>query len=194
MDINTSSLWVSSKSRRSDFPEKWEDWKFEEHKLRLFQEQIQGWILDVLKEIQTNGIKHSGFAMLAIIMVYFENIQKFKNGYDKEGSSEIMFTEGLKWVYPELSNNNYYEVLLKLIYKECRSGMYHVGLTGTQIVLDCSILYGISIVNGSIKICPSKLVDDVQKHFNKYITELTYRSNQDLRSNFEKRLRFVWSV
>lgn len=191
--MRKKDLSVSSKSKRSDFPDKWASWKFEGHKLRLFQEQIQGWTLDVLKEIKVK-VGHSDFAMLSVMMAYFENIQKFRNGYDKPGKSELYFTEGLKWVYPKFKTHKDGNSLTKLVYEQARCGMYHVGLTGTQIVLDCSISSGIGIVRGNIKMCPEKLVTDMQRHFDQYITDLKNPSSSVLRTNFEKRLRYIWDV
>ena len=40
-------MWISYKSKRSEFPNKWKDWDFKKHKVRLFEEQIQGWILNI---------------------------------------------------------------------------------------------------------------------------------------------------
>ena len=186
-------LSISSKSKRSDFPDKWPNWKFEEHKLRLFQEQIQGWTLDVLKEIKAK-VGHSDFAMLAVMMAYFENIQKFKDGYDKTGESELYFTEGLRWVYPKFKTHKDGNFLAKLVYEQARCGMYHVGLTGTKIILDCSISSGIGIIKRNIKMCPEKLVTNMQQHFDQYIKDLKNPSNSTLRSNFEKRLKYIWGV
>lgn len=188
-----NDLSISSKSKRSDFPPKWDDWDFEKHKIRLFEEQIQGWTLNVLKEIKTK-VGHSDFAMLSVMMAYFENIQKFKEGYDKAGKSEVFFTEGLKWVYPKFKGHKDADTLTKVVYEQARCGMYHVGLTGTKIILDCSISSGIGIVRGNIKICPGKLVEDIQNHFDQYIKDLKNPLNTILRTNFEKRLRYIWGI
>lgn len=191
--MRKKDLSVSSKSKRSDFPDKWASWKFEEHKLRLFQEQIQGWTLNVLKEIKVK-VGHSDFAMLSVMMAYFENIQKFRNGYDKPGKSELHFTEGLRWVYPKFKAHKDGNSLVKLVYEQARCGMYHVGLIGTQIVLDCSISSGIGIFKGNIKMCPEKLITNMQRHFDQYIADLKDPLNITLRANFEKRLKYIWGV
>lgn len=191
--MSKKDLSISSKSKRSAFPDKWAGWNFEEHKLRLFQEQIQGWTLDVLKEIKIK-VGHSDFAMLAVMMAYFENIQKFRDGFDRDGRSEYYFTEGLKWVYPKFKSHKNSKVLGKLVYEQARCGMYHVGLTGTQIIMDCSISSGIGIVKGNIKMCPEKLINDMQQHFDQYIKDLKNPTNITLRTNFEKRLKYIWCV
>jgi hypothetical protein len=132
--------------------------------------------------------------MLSMMMAYFENIQKFKDGYHKEGKSEAFFTKGLKWVYPKFKSHKDSSTLAALVYEQARCGMYHVGLTGTKIILDCSISSGIGITKGTIKMCPGKLVDDIQNHFDQYIKDLKNPSNKDLRTNFEKRLVYIWGV
>lgn len=146
-----------------------------------------------MKEVK-NKIGHSDFAMLAVAMVYFENIQKCKDGYGKKGNPKDGFVNGLKWVYPKFRSHKNGNALAELVYRECRCGMYHVGLIGTQIILDCSISSGIAIRKGEIIICSSKVVEDIQRHFNQYISDLKNKSNSILRANFEKRLKYIWGV
>ena len=189
-----TNLSISYKSKRNDFPTKWSDWDFELHKVRLFQEQIQGWIIDVAKEIKQRQIGHADFAILSILLSYFENIGKYKVGYGQNGKSDYYFRKGLRLVYPSIRKHGRSKVLTKLIYDQARCGMYHVGFTGNQIVLDCSISKGIKMSGKMVKICPEKLIIDLQSHFNQYCKDLKNSNNKTLRTNFEKRIKFVWGV
>lgn len=182
---------------RSDFPAKWRNWDFVNHKLRLFQEQMQGWCIDIAHYLAidpTHKNGHSGFSVLAILFSYFENIAKFKSGYIKSGKSDYYFRKGIRWVYPKLARHNKSKTITEHIYHQARCGMYHVGITGKGILLECSINSGIELKKRLIMICPDKLVDDIQLHFNTYINELRNPHNTTLRLNFSKRLKFILSL
>ena len=97
-------------------------------------------------------------------------------------------------MYPKFKTHKDGNFLAKLVYEQARCGMYHVGLTGTKIILDCSISSGIGIIKRNIKMCPEKLVTNMQQHFDQYIKDLKNPSNSTLRSNFEKRLKYIWGV
>ncbi|OGG13516.1 hypothetical protein A2773_07135 [Candidatus Gottesmanbacteria bacterium RIFCSPHIGHO2_01_FULL_39_10] len=185
--MSKSDLSISSKSKRSDFPkERWQDWPFDQ-KVRLFQEQIQGWTIDVAKDIKQKQIPHADFAILSILLSYFENIAKFMEGYNGKGESKSHFIKGIKYVYPK----KFQEKTLELLYDQARNGMYHVGLTGTKVQLDCSIESGLIYKQKGFIACPEKLIYEIQGHFNHYCTRLKNPQNRALRSNFEKREKFI---
>ena len=184
---------VSYKTKRGDFPKKWKDLNFENHKLRLFQEQIEGWVIKVAKEIKDKEIGHADFAVLAILLSYFENIAKFKVGFNKVGMSGDYFRKGLKMVFPKLKKGQKNKIH-DLFYSQTRSGLYHVGLTGPKVELDCSINAPFVFKNKRLIICPEKMIPEIQKHFDKYCQDLRDPKNRTLRVNFEKRLKFVWGV
>lgn len=187
---------VSYKSRRRDFPKKWKDLNFENHKLRLFQEQIEGWVIKVAKEIKDKKIGHADFAVLAILLSYFENIAKFKVGFTKQGKdskSGYYFRKGLRLVFPKLKKSQK-DKIHDLFYSQTRSGLYHVGLTGPKVELDCSINAAFVFNNKRLIICPKKMIPEIKEHFDKYCQDLRDPKNKTLRVNFQKRLKFVWGI
>lgn len=184
---------VSYKSKRKDFPKNWKDLHFESHKLRLFQEQIEGWVIKVAKEIKDKEIGHADFAVLAILLSYFENIAKFKVGFNRDGKSDYYFRKGLKMVFPKLKKGQKNKIH-DLFYSQTRCGLYHVGLTGSRVELDCSINEVFVFNNKRLIICPERMIPEIQKHFDKYCQDLRDPKNRTLRVNFEKRLKFVWGV
>lgn len=184
---------ISYKSKRRDFPNKWRDFDFEKHKLRLFQEQIEGWVIKVAKEIKDKKIGHADFAVLAILLSYFENIAKFKVGFNKKGRSDFYFRKGLKMVFLKLKKGQK-DKIHDLFYSQTRCGLYHVGLTGNKVELNCSIKDAFVFKNKRLVICPEKMIPEIQKHFDKYCQDLKDPKNRTLRNNFKKRLKFVWGV
>lgn len=59
------------------------------------------------REIKQKQIDHADFAILAILLSYFENIAKFKAGYIKVGNeskSGYYFRKRLRLVFPKLIN------------------------------------------------------------------------------------------
>lgn len=187
---------VSYKSKRKDFPKKWKDLNFENHKLRLFQEQIEGWVINVAKEIKDKRIGHADFAVLAILLSYFENIAKFKAGFTMFGNdsrSSYYFRKGLRQVFPKLKKGQK-DKIHDLFYSQVRSGLYHVGLTGPKVELDCSINAPFIFKKKRLIICPGKMIPSIEKHFDNYCQDLRDPKNKTLRVNFEKRLKFVWGV
>ena len=195
-NMTRQDLSISYKSKRSEFPKKYRDWKFEDHKVRLFQEQTQGWVIDVAREIKDKEIGHADFAVLSILLSYFENIAKYKVGYiktGKDGKSAFYFRKGIRMVFPRLKSSQKSKIQ-DLLYNQTRNGMYHVGLTGASVELDCIPSSALTFKNKRLIICPEKIIDEIQKHFDKYCTELKKPANKSLRSNFEKRAKFVWGV
>lgn len=183
-------LSISYKSKRSDFPDDaWVNWSFEE-KVRLFQEQIQGWVIDVARDIKQKSIPHADFAILSILLSYFENISKFVEGYDGRSESRNHFLQGVRLVYPK----KFQKKTIELLYDQARNGLYHVGLTGTKVELDCSIPCGLIYQKQRFIICPEKLIKELQNHFDKYISNLKNSSNRSLRKNFEKRGKSIWKA
>lgn len=186
--MSNKDLSVSSKSRRSDFPDGgWEKWPFEE-KVKLFQEQIQGWVIDVARDIKQKQIAHADFAILSMLLSYFENISKFIEGYDGKYNSKEHFINGIKQVYP----GKLQKKTIALFYDQARNGMYHVGLTGSKVELNCSIDCGLVYKKNRFIICPEKLINEIQGHFDKYLQELNDSRKRSLRRNFEKRGKFIW--
>jgi len=181
---------VSSKSKRSDFPKgSWNNWPFDE-KVRLFQEQIQGWVIDVARDIKQKQIAHADFAILSMLLSYFENISKFTEGYDGKYESKDHFVRGIRLVYPRKLQKN----TIELFYDQARNGMYHVGITGPKVELECSISCGFIFKNNKFTICPEKLIEEIQEHFNKYCDELKDSRKRRLRKNFVKRYKFLLGI
>ena len=167
-------------SKRSDFPEKLTIY----HKITIFYERVTGWQLDIADKIANDGIKDAGFAVLNVLLNYFEMIAKYKEGYCGIRKSPEYFSKGFKMVFPELCRNHPW--LSNKIYSNARCGLYHHGMTEGGIILMGGKLPPITpLKNKNLIITPHALVLELKEHFETYIKQLL--DDQGFRTNFEKR-------
>ena len=174
-----------------------------ENKIIIFERSTKGWQLEIADVIINGGkdfegnhvkeIKGSGFAVRHILLNYFEMIAKYIDGYIGEGKSKYYFSEGVKSVFPELIeiDQGLKKNLLKILYEDGRCGLYHGGMTESQIALSAEFPpLGIDSKMNVLLINPHKLSQELLIHFNEYINKLKNPNNNDIRENFEK--RFDW--
>jgi len=160
-----------------------------EEKVAVFADSVRGWHLDIA-QLTGKVSRHSGFAVLSIVLSYFEMVAKHKGGVTRSGKSEQYFKEGLAWVLPDLSTN---DAVLHKFYEAIRCGLYHESRTGSGIEItgDPGVFME-GITDGSaMRVNPFNLVDYLQDHFSRYIVDLLNPSNTELRVNFEKRFDHV---
>lgn len=182
--------------KRSDFPEA----LTLDNKIQIFYERVTGWQLDIA-DMVINGVKinngtiiivqivGSGYATLDILMSYFEMIAKYRDGSCKIGGARKYFAEGLKMVFPELCKQ--YPWIPEKMYYNVRCGLYHHGLTESDIMLLGEGFPPISPTEEGERLIvnPHTLVLELKKHFETYVKQL--KDDKNLRSNFEK--RFDWN-
>jgi hypothetical protein len=156
-----------------------------EEKVAIFADSVRGWHLDIA-ELTGKVSGHSGFAVLSIVVSYFEMVAKNRDGFVRKGKSEYYFKEGLGWVFPSLSANN---AVLHKFYESIRCGLYHEAGTGAGIELtgDPNVMMQGSLDGTALTVNPFNLVRPLQDHFSRYVLELLNPSNAQLRKNFEKR-------
>ncbi len=94
------SFYVSPHYRDDQFGARFPDKLNFEEKVQIFADCVRGWQLDIA-EVTAKASGHSGFAVLGILVSYFEMIAKNRDGYVRQGKSEYYFKEGLTWVFPE---------------------------------------------------------------------------------------------
>jgi len=97
----------------------------------VFADQVFGWQLDVAEDLKAHP--HALFAILSIVLSYFETIAKFEAG-DPARRSRIRFRDGFRSVIGPLATAAQLELLDKL-YKDVRGGMYHSSITSEKIML-----------------------------------------------------------
>jgi hypothetical protein len=194
-------MWISPKFQEVDF-----HWPLcLDDKITLFEDQIRGWKLEIAehmingksgndeKDIQ-QPILHSGYAVLDVLLSYFEMIAKYCDGYTKHGKSSWYFKRGVHLVFPTLSNYppSIVEELLDALYIGARCGLYHAGLTDSRIILTGQEKADLrfNLANEKLIINPHLLPKTLTAHLQHYIGELRDPNNIELRENFERRLDF----
>jgi hypothetical protein len=169
-------------------------------KIKVFEDRVLGWQLGIanmcINGVAANGtvaqpVPHSGYAVLQIVLSYFEMITQFILGSAERGKSKHYFMEGVRSVFPELRNapSDLVESLLEILYSYGRCGLYHSGMTGGRIILsgDPEMAFILDIQYKRLIINPHKLVPLLIEHLHTYCATLRDLDNADLRANFEKR-------
>jgi hypothetical protein len=177
-------------------------------KIDIFAERILGWKLDVAdrlingvmdpqEHVLREGDPNNAYAVLDIVLSYFEMIGKYYDGYTEKGMSRRYFREGMCHIFPELRTYPL-DVMNKAtdsLYADARCEMYHLGRTGTNVFLGepfsvelgkppvkgCIAIY----TNGRIEIKPQKLVLELKDHVLRYVALLKDPANVQLRRNFD---------
>jgi hypothetical protein len=174
-------------------------------KITIFADRTLGWQLDIADmvingekspdgSLSTPPIQHSGFAVLHIVLSYFEMIAKTEEGYSQPGKSEEHFKRGVLSVFPSLKSPPVpiTDELLSILYSGGRCGLYHGGLTDSRIVLigDIEAPMGFDIANNKLLINPHRLIPTMKKYFRQFEVHLRDPSNTQLRANFERRFDY----
>ena len=176
-----------------DFPKSYTEWSLEE-KIKLFEDQVLGWKLKIADEIindPDNRHPHAAFAVLSIILNYFEMIGGFLEGCRGETSFKH-FKSGLIYVFPSLKES---KDVIEILYKEVRCGMYHIGITGKKIILSRNNIASITLIPSNaekyISINPHELTKHLINNFNEYIKSLKNTEDVTTVKNFIKRLNHL---
>ncbi|MCD4673288.1 MAG: hypothetical protein K8R77_11550 [Anaerolineaceae bacterium] len=126
---NPKIFAISPNYTTLDFPG---DWTLD-NKIDVFVDRIEGWQIGIAKEIIQKKIPHRGFALLHIVFSYFEMVGKYLTGYVGSNKSKYYFRKGVRATFPEIETEE--EALLNALYSSVRNGLYHVGMTKTNVML-----------------------------------------------------------
>lgn len=174
-------------------------------KITIFLDRTNGWQLDIADQC-INGrkgpdgkfiakpIPHSGFAVLLIVLSYFEMIAKYQDGFTGKGKSEHYFKQGVYSVFPQLKRESSQAVddLLNVLYSGGRCALYHRGMTDPRIILTADIEFPMffDAREKRLVINPHRLVPALKNHLEEYGKQLLDTNNSNLRKNFERRFDF----
>lgn len=151
----------------------------------IFKDQMKGWLIDPANYLKTE--QHAGFAILAIVLSYFESIGQFLEG--ERGESGKQFSRGLREVFPDLDSAEFEEIV-KEMYQQLRCGMFHRGITREKVAIVPASQHAFAIeknADGSLKrivVTPVNLMFHLEQHLEQYTSDLLEPSNVELRSNF----------
>jgi hypothetical protein len=156
----------------------------------VFEDQMLGWLIDPANQLKPH--QHAGFAILAVVLSYFEPIGQFLTG--EEGSSKKQFGRGLREVFPGLNAAVTDEVVNEL-YDQLRCGMFHRGITKGKVLIAPDGDHALALrwaSDGSIMhivVVPRNLMYHLEQHLERYLGALREPSNTELRKNFERWFR-----
>ena len=190
--LTSETHWVAPGIEKSSlvFPLSLDD------KIRIFENRILGWQLNVAEQLYygaiatdgsrtDHGIKDNGFAVLYILLSYFEVIPRYEAGDLGDDYSGVWFKRGVKAVFPNLPAGDETDILTKM-WKGTRNGLYHSSMTSKKVFVDggaVSIDY--DAAKKRLVINPGVVAREVIKHFKDYILRLKNPLHTSLRNKFE---------
>ncbi len=156
-----------------------------EDKIDVFEDQVLGWLVTPAKMMGSS--QHSGFAMLAVTLAYFEPVGQFLEG--KAGKSEAQFTLGMKAVFPAMASAD--PILFSELYNQLRCGMFHRGITKGKVrvargTMNQLVFFRSPTQVTAIIVDPWRLLEAVELHVKEYANQLRYGADVVLRHNFER--------
>ena len=168
-----------------------EDW------IDIFEDRMTNWIFRQARFLL--GSPHSEYAIVQLLLPYFEAIAMYIKGEDSDRKSRQFFKEGFKAVFSSPRNPEH--VLLRIadvLYEDARCGFFHDNMIRSRIFFanDAheAINPNLPKVNGKIDlngdisaiiINAEKFLDEVESHFKMYVEQLRDKNNHDLRENFK---------
>jgi len=181
-------MWLTPKYKDTDFqhPLKLDD------KITIFLDRTDGWQLFIAE--QCSAIPHSAFAVLHIILSYFETIAKYHNGFAQHGQSAHYFKRGVELVFPPIMQIPDYvrDAILIDLYSGARCGLYHGSMTLAHIAVsgleEGDFRYDPN--TRTIVIDPGRMTKTLRQHLTAYGAQLRDHANVDLRARFESRFDF----
>jgi len=162
-------------------------------KIEVYYARAKGWQLIPAQET-VDKIEHSGFAVLHIVMSFFESIAKYREGYRNDDRSNEFFRKGFELVFPEVHNvipePTIRKCYLDFLYEKVRCGLYHSSMTGAGILINNDIKPVFDMGPEGITLNPKKLVEAMMVYLDKYRDELKDPKNTELRKKFERKFDF----
>ncbi len=158
-------MWVSKYSKDTDFPK---GPLSSTDRVRLFDERIRGWILEPARTLE-KADQHSGYALLNLVLPYFEMIAQCAAGTTSDHRSGSFFVNGLKAVLGPRCPD---DVFLSAFYSAVRCGCFHDGLAREDVVLSGSFAEAVEVLSGVFQVNPHRLLDVVESHFKQYLARL----------------------
>ncbi|MFH1113455.1 MAG: hypothetical protein V1792_06000 [Pseudomonadota bacterium] len=170
-------------------------------KISIFEDKINGWMLNIAEELDAK-IPHSGYAILSIVLSYFEMIVHYRDGktedldeLEKGGRPALpsaeLFKEGVLWVVNDMGwpqkNQDEIERFQHMLYDFMRCGLFHSGIAYHKVWVSGHFGQVYVFRGDDLIIDPKLLTKELKDHFDNYIGELRKGTNPSLVKNFEKR-------
>jgi hypothetical protein len=167
-----------------------------EDRIDVYEDRVRGWLFRPIAELLRT--RDFAFAALSLTLDYFEGWAQYRFGEDSKGHSKDFFVRALQEVFPIVLKREVIEravdtaEVFDTLYAQARCGAFHDGITRQRIVLrrpGAPISVSVQKVTGvfsGIAIDPVAFFEDVQAHFDRYVSELRDPAKAELRTNFAK--------
>jgi hypothetical protein len=152
----------------------------------VFQDAIQGWILNYAARLEKLNEPAAGMAIIALVAAYPETIECYLSGEDSKNASRQFFTNGMKRVFPEIADVP--ADALNSICDDLRNGLYHGSmLKGNVVLVPHGPAVAYSVEEHVFTINPFAFFERVQQHFTDYVGRLrTGKPNDREVMNFRR--------
>lgn len=128
-------------------------------------------------------LKESGYAILSIVMSYFEMIEQVTTGTVNTKGDGAFFARGFRKVYPSAPYSD--PDIMKWIYGLVRCSLYHSAMTKGAVPLSRHFEVGFRIHRDKLEINPALVVSEIRLHFDRYAQQLRNPCECDCRCSFE---------
>lgn len=149
-------------------------------KIKLYEDRVNGWFLKVAERLKNNN--EAGFVILSIAVAYIEGNQQFREGKSSEGKSKQFFVKAVRRIFDK---ENIPQTVIEDYYSQVRCGLFHDGMTRSNVVISGDFTEPLKYTNDVIKINPHLFLDKIKADFETYI--LALEQNQALQNKFVKR-------
>ncbi len=161
--------------------------------IEVYEARINGWMLKQAEKLL--GEPDADFAVMLILLPYFESYAIYRTGIINKGKTECLFVIGFISVFSNLLSVENGEAIAKIFYEDFRCGLAHIGLPKKRIAIlskDKPYMYQILRPSQTDKaermafpIDGKLLFDLIKKHFDNYVKDLKNTKNHEMRGNFE---------
>lgn len=156
----------------------------------IFEDRTRGWLIDSARAL--NKFEHAGFAVLQVLLVYFEGHAIYYFGEDSKSKSQEFFKSTFLQVFPEILEygNDRADQIIELMYTDARCVLYHTGMPRRGLLLNDGFpTIRVLPVEGTnvdaVVVDRHTFVDRVEAHMEEYVAKLRDSSEVDLRTNFK---------
>jgi hypothetical protein len=171
-----------------------------EDRIKIYDDRVRGWLLTHARSLVAQP--SSDFAVLQLLMSYFESYEMHRTGRDSHRNSQRFFERGFKDVFqgslvsdpPGLPTpSGLMNRLADALYKEARCGLFHDGVARFRIGTHRGNPHPIALlvertqaIIGRIFIEPERFLTGVEQHHAAYVARLRDPKNTKARQNFSR--------
>lgn len=162
------------------------DWK---EAIGIFNNRLNKRFIFPAKELLEKDGNTYGFAAMAIICLLIETLYQFSAGVDQTPSKKN--EEKYSMFLVKILDGDIKEKVARSFYRNIRCGILHSAQTKNNTSLNCDKEKVITLTGKRMSVNVKKLLESVERYFEKYKTDLLDENNTALREAFIKKMDFI---